>query len=228
VRRRWRDQRIIDGVARALGQVDSFLDVGCGDGYITRAIADRVGARHVEGVELSVPPSAHVPIRRYNGRDLPFPDGSFEAVVLVDVLHHCDDPQRVLDEAVRVAARQVVIKDHLAFGSKSRWVLRVMDRIGNAKEAFDARATYFSFDQWIAMVDRAKARFVSFEWPFKIHDLPWRLVAGSELHFTATLVPLPPPPDSRLATKPPPVVALSSDPLARGSRDEAAPLLEGR
>jgi SAM-dependent methyltransferase len=203
VRRQRRDQRIIDGIALQLGRVDSLLDVGCGDGFITRAVADRAGARRVAGVELSVPPHGHVPIHRYNGRDLPFPDGSFEAVTLVDVLHHCEDPQRVLDEAVRVAKRKVVIKDHLAFGSKSRWVLRVMDRIGNAKESFDARATYLSFDQWIRMSEHAKARFVSFEWPFKIHDLPWRLVAGSELHFTATLLTLPPAPAAALATEPP-------------------------
>lgn len=43
--------------------------------------------------------------------DLPFPDGSFDAVVSAFTFHHLVYPFRVIREMIRVAARQIVISD---------------------------------------------------------------------------------------------------------------------
>ena len=52
----------------------------------------------------------------FDGRTIPFDDGTFDAVTFVDVLHHTDDATVLLREAARVASTAVVIKDHLADG----------------------------------------------------------------------------------------------------------------
>jgi len=36
------------------------------------------------------------------GEDLPFPDSTFDTVVSFDVLEHCDDPRKMVNETVRV------------------------------------------------------------------------------------------------------------------------------
>jgi SAM-dependent methyltransferase len=182
--------RVSASLARHLGHVDSLLDIGCGDGVNTKRMAELAGASRVVGVDVHVREQCAIPVERYNGRDLPFPDRSFAAVMLVDVLHHCDDPQRVLDEAVRVADQMVVLKDHFAFGRVTRKMLHLMDIFGNAKDRIPSPGTYFDLGEWVRLIDHAKARMAALDWPLKTHDLPWRIVGWPVLQFTAKVVPL--------------------------------------
>jgi SAM-dependent methyltransferase len=79
------------------------LDVGCGAGHLGRLLKDR--GHHVTGVEL-VPEAAAEAGRCLDAvvtadveSGLPFPPGSFDAVVFADLLEHLVDPWRVLREA---------------------------------------------------------------------------------------------------------------------------------
>lgn len=185
-----RRDRITSSLAAHLGRVDSLLDVGCGDGANTKRLAETAGATRVVGVDVHVREHTFIDVKPYNGRDLPFPDASFDAVSIVDALHHCSEPQRVLDEAARVARSVVVIKDHLAFGPVSRKLLYCMDLVGNAKDGIACPGTYFDLREWIHMIQHAGARMEAIEWPLRIHDMPWRLLGWPELQFTAKLVPV--------------------------------------
>jgi SAM-dependent methyltransferase len=183
-------ERVTRSLARHLGSIDSLLDIGCGDGANTKRLAEAAGASRVIGVDVHVRAQTFIEVKPYNGRDIHFPDRSFDAVSLVDVLHHCDDPQRVLDEAVRIASKMVVLKDHLAFGAFTRKMLYWMDVVGNAKDRIPSPGTYFELRDWVRMVDHSGARIGSMDWPLKTHDLPWSLVGWPVLQFTAKLLPV--------------------------------------
>lgn len=98
-------------VAPYLAGAPRVLDVGCGPGGFTAVLAGMAG--HVVGLDVSPGWVARatenfralgVAARAVlgDGERLPFPEGSFDVVVLVDVLHHLDEPARVLEETQRV------------------------------------------------------------------------------------------------------------------------------
>jgi SAM-dependent methyltransferase len=83
------------------------LDVATGPGYVAERAAER-GAR-VVGIDLAAgmleqarQRLAGVELLRADAEQLPFDDGSFDAVIGGFVINHLPDPQRALAEAARV------------------------------------------------------------------------------------------------------------------------------
>jgi SAM-dependent methyltransferase len=89
-----------------------IVDVGCGVGsYGRELLAD---GYDWHGVEIDAADCAELarlglPHQRTDGRTLPFPDGSFDTALCLDVLEHIDDPSSFLREVSRVAPRQLIV-----------------------------------------------------------------------------------------------------------------------
>jgi SAM-dependent methyltransferase len=126
------------------------LDIGCGDGSIDRRILDQRPDVSITGVDLFVRPSPLIPVRIFDGMHLPYGDSSFDVTMLVDVLHHTDNPTILLAEAKRVAQKAIVIKDHFADGFLARPTLRLMDWVGNAAHGVRLPYNYLSRREWAA------------------------------------------------------------------------------
>jgi SAM-dependent methyltransferase len=96
---------VLDRVVAPDGQ-QRVLDVGCGAGNMFHHLA-RYGS--VVGVDNNPRPLAVARERGYDVReglaeDLPFDDGSFDLVSLLDTVEHCEDDMAVLRECYRVCA----------------------------------------------------------------------------------------------------------------------------
>ncbi|MEP7121276.1 MAG: class I SAM-dependent methyltransferase [Byssovorax sp.] len=182
-----RVERVTRSLAAQIGRAASLLDIGCGDGSVAAGIGAAVGARTIAGVDVLVRPATAIPVTPYDGEHLPFADGAFEAVVISDVLHHCEHPAIVLREALRVASRVVAIKDHFRVGRFSNAILLAMDRVGNAGPGVLVRGTYFTGGDFATLVHDAGGRITGLSWPLRIHDLPWRLITQDRLQFTAKI-----------------------------------------
>lgn len=103
------------------------LDLGAGEGYVADALrgdprrrvlmADIVSAFRVPG-----------PAFVFDGRRLPLPDDAVDTVLLSLVLHHADDPDALLAEALRVAKDRVVVTESTYRYRWERALLEWLDR----------------------------------------------------------------------------------------------------
>ena len=97
---------------------DRALDVAAGPGFLSAALAPLVA--EATALDASEALLAHVPegVTRVVGpaERMPFADGSFDLVTIVNSLHHVDDMAGTLAEMVRVLAPdgRIAVQDYLA------------------------------------------------------------------------------------------------------------------
>jgi methionine biosynthesis protein MetW len=112
----------------------TVLDVGSGDGLLLALLRDK-GVTG-KGLDLS-----EEGVRKANGKGLdtqvfdftnklPFPDKSFDTVVMLDILEHLYDPAALVREAARVSRRDVAI----GVPNFSSFVARLQTLIGRIPE----------------------------------------------------------------------------------------------
>lgn len=108
--------RIVSEVA-ALAP-DSFLDAGCGEGFVAQRLLAAMPGLALQGCDLSASAlalarEANPGVNFVSGSvlDLPFPDKSFDVVGCFEVLEHLPDdlPRQALAEFARVARQGVVL-----------------------------------------------------------------------------------------------------------------------
>src|SRR4029077_13578419 len=87
-------------------QGDSVLDVGCGTGDLSAYLREMYGAVPT-GIDVKDFRETDIEFSEFGGTSIPFPDRSFDHVILSEVLHHSHDPVTLISECRRVARRRV-------------------------------------------------------------------------------------------------------------------------
>jgi SAM-dependent methyltransferase len=94
---------------------ETVLDVGCGTAYLTKTVQEVLGAE-VTGLDVQDFRAVEVPFKEFDGLTIPFPDQSFDHVILSFTLHHCQDPLLMIQECRRVARRSIMAFEDLPSG----------------------------------------------------------------------------------------------------------------
>lgn len=106
--RTWWAPLITKEIERFVDKGDQVLDIGAGGGWIGKSISisreSQVTLLDVEDMNRT-----DLTLNVYDGKNVPFPNASFDDSLLLFVLHHCEDPIRVLAEAVRVSRKRIII-----------------------------------------------------------------------------------------------------------------------
>jgi SAM-dependent methyltransferase len=175
--------------AETIPKRGTVLDIGTGDGLLAATLMRLRPDLEVEGVDVLARPDAHIAVTIYDGRTVPFPDRSFDYVLISDVLHHTDDPALVLAEAARVARVGIVLKDHLREGFLAGPTLRFMDWIGNRGHNVVLPYNYLSRDEWQVAYYKAQLTTVSSRERLGLYPPPLSWLFERRLHFVALLAP---------------------------------------
>ncbi|HXE84688.1 MAG TPA: methyltransferase domain-containing protein [Gemmatimonadales bacterium] len=163
------------------------LDVGCGDGQLAaRLLALRPDIR-IKGVDVLARAETAIPVRAFDGEHIPYGDASVDVVLIVDVLHHTDDPAVLLCEAARVARGAVVIKDHLREGVAAGLTLRCMDWVGNARHNVRLPYNYWSRRQWSVAFESLNLVVRRWQASLRLYPPPATWLFDRSLHFVALL-----------------------------------------
>lgn len=125
-----------------------ILDLGASCGRLGKALQDKLPGSRFRGVDTHVQPKSYIPVDSYDGVSLPFEDNSFDCVIIVDVLHHAENPRQLIEEAARVSRKSVLVKDHYWRFFWNRWFLKLYDKIGNDPYGIPEAWGYYRQREW--------------------------------------------------------------------------------
>ncbi|MDB5726160.1 MAG: SAM-dependent methyltransferase [Novosphingobium sp.] len=181
-----RVRKLAMAIAQRLPQDARVLDVGCGSGELAALVMELRPDVRIEGIDVLVRPGTAIPVTEYDGAHIPFADNEFDAAMVIDVLHHTDDPAAVLAEIARIAPH-VIVKDHLRDGLAAGTTLRFMDWVGNTAHGVRLPYNYHSQRKrqaiW-AKLDLATSAFTN---QLALYPRPFSWLFDRRLHFVAVL-----------------------------------------
>ena len=171
---------------------DRVLDVGCGSGALGRSIEyspDCPPRVHVTGLETFDRGAVLADIKFYDGHTIPYPDKSFDVVILADVLHHASDPQNLICECARVAKRVLIIKDHKVDGFLSQQRISLMDWASNVQYGIPCLYRYNTLTEWKNLLGRLELEIEIELDSMKIYPAIMDFFFGGRIQFLAVLRP---------------------------------------
>lgn len=145
-RARWGTRRLLPWVQPG----DRVLDIGAGDCRLSQRLA-RKGDCEVVPVDVEDFNRTTLPLTRLDGLHLPFPDKSFDVALLLFVLHHAEDARAVLQEALRVCRRSVLVFEDVNLTRWDRWTFRAFHRWLAWSEGISRPHHELTPDEWSAL-----------------------------------------------------------------------------
>ncbi|BBM83629.1 methyltransferase domain-containing protein [Candidatus Uabimicrobium amorphum] len=109
---------------------NKVLDNGSAEGYLGEYIHEKL---HIKVHNLDVLPlnKSYLPYTIYDGKKIPLADSSIDTTICALMLHHCEDPQQVLSEVVRVTRKRIIILESTFENTFDLKLLQFFDRSAN-------------------------------------------------------------------------------------------------
>lgn len=126
----------------------TILDVGCDDGIIAQKMMEANPSLKIVGIDIQSHRPSKIPRKIYDGKRIPYPDNSFDVVMVLDVLHHTNDILSMLKEIKRVSRKHIIIKDHMTYGTFSEYMISFADFVSNAPFGIKCAFNFPSPERW--------------------------------------------------------------------------------
>ena len=164
-----REQFFLHKVAKFLRESGSIVDIGAGSGGFSATLKDKYKLKptmiEVEpgwsntGNKLVFIPRLkrfasenNIPLVFYDGSKLPFESSAFDTSLVAFVLHHTDNPEQILREAVRVSRKRIIVYEDIPSNSWQGFWYRIGDSLINF-ELFGHPHNNKSREEWLKLFD---------------------------------------------------------------------------
>ena len=165
--------RRIEVLSRELAKIipdhASVLDVGAGSGEIASRILQQRPDITISGIDVVPRKDSAIPISYYDGLTIPYDNNSFDCVMCIDMLHHSDSIEHVLEEVKRVSKNVVVIKDHNCNSAIARKIISFTDGFANKPHGVPMTYNYLSRSQWLNLWDDLELDCLSYSDSFGLY-----------------------------------------------------------
>ncbi len=169
-----RANQIVKRISPYINKKSKILDIGTGTGFVALGVMKNKN-KNVTCVDVRLNPLNKQKVIIYDGKKLPFPDGSFDTSMIIAVLHHCKNPSKILDEAIRVSIKKIIIMEDLFESPIEKWLTLIEDSIVNWEFRGHPHSNKTE-DDWIKVFKKKNLDVLHFE-KFKLvcAGFPFRL-----------------------------------------------------
>jgi 2-polyprenyl-3-methyl-5-hydroxy-6-metoxy-1,4-benzoquinol methylase len=130
----------------------TILDLGASCGKLANELSKNLPDTEFVGLDTLVPSKTYIPVKKYDGKQIPFPSNSFDCVMIIDVLHHDKNPALILREAGRVSGKYILIKDHYWNNRLDFLFLKFADYLGNQPYGIELPYNFLRISDWESMI----------------------------------------------------------------------------
>lgn len=160
-----RTKKIVNLFGEFIKEGEKILDIGAGGGWISEEIKKR---KKVEITLLDVKDfnqTCNLKLVLYDGKNIPFPDNSFNVSLLIFTLHHCPNPLRVLSEARRVTKEKIIVIEDVPISLLNKILLYLWDIITGLSSLIKPPGENFAFNfktvsQWQEIFQDLKLKII--------------------------------------------------------------------
>lgn len=127
---------------------EHILDIGSGNGTILKQIKEDYNTK-VQGIDITEYSEVRVPFKLFDGKTIPFKNKFFDTVLIIETLHHCDNPLKILKEATRVSKKKIIIFEDVYTNHLNKIVLHGFDYIMNFRHSVNTPFNFKKEKEWI-------------------------------------------------------------------------------
>ncbi len=181
--------------ARIISQILSDLipagaevfDIGCGSGEISSRLIQFDPKLSIRGFEVHARPECAIPFETFDGSNIPIESLSADVSMLVDVLHHTQEAEKLLADASRVSREYVLIKDVISENMFDFIVLKFMDWIGNRSYGLKLVCIYKNRREWNEIFSSNQLEIIEWKDDISLYPKPTDRLFVRKMHFIALL-----------------------------------------
>ncbi len=152
---KYRSQKYYELIGEFLKKNERVLDIGAGSCTNTEFLKKR-GMKMTPLDVRNISVIRHIKPVLYDGKTIPFKKNSFDVALILSVLHHTPDPEKIIREAKRVAKRLIIMED-IYYGWVDKLVTHILDSLSNL-EFFGHPHSNRTDEQWQKLFRKLKLK----------------------------------------------------------------------
>lgn len=154
-----RAQRFSEYCRNYIEKDKKILDIGLGNGVIAKQIKEDYNA-NIIGIDVIDYNSTDIPLILYDGKTIKFKTNNFDIVLIIEVLHHCEDLSAVLMEAKRVCRKKMIIFEDVYTSPLHRIITYGYDFLMNIRHSVNIPFNFKSEDDWRKAFDQLGLKLI--------------------------------------------------------------------